>query len=127
MIGNFHISYIELIWCIILSKGFVCTRTGALCEDKRAENVWYCMNKIKMFMILIDADVRWLQHHNALYRIFKSTETVDITSKLDTKSGLFLTDVYNDNKQTDPKISNHINVPWFQTLACWRTGIFEAF
>ena len=51
-------------------------------------------------------------------RIFNLIKTMDITNKFDVKSGLFSREVYYDNKQTNPKISNRINDPLFLTLAC---------
>ena len=127
MIGNFCISDIALVWRFILSIGIHCTRTGVLCGYKSTDRVWCCKNKIQIFMILIDADMCWLQHDNASYRIFDSMKTMIITSKFDIKSGLFQTEVYYDDKQPNFKISNWINDLLFLTLPCARTAKYKVF
>ena len=78
-------------------------------------------------MILIDPEMRQLQHNIVLYRIFKRIEIMEITVKFDIKYGLFVPEVYYNSKQANLKISTQINDPLFLTLACGRTGIFEAF
>ena len=127
MCRNFCIWDIEYIGCIILSKGTYCIRTQISGGDENLEVLWFCKSKIWILMILINAKIRWLRYDNASYKMFNSIQTIDITSKFAMKSGLISPEVYYDNKETDLELSNRIQDLLFLTLACWRTGIFEAF